>query len=89
MNVFNQNVPFPVYKTFDELVRKSRLYGKAGTISLSTDWATLEISATFWPLDRQSEPSELGRAMTAERLFAQAYSFLASSSARQERPGSP
>jgi len=69
MQVINQNVPFEFYQEFAELVRNSSLQVKAGTIVLSTDWATMDASATIRDLNPGSPPKLLGHGRTANGLF--------------------
>ena len=69
MQVINENVPFEFYQEFAELVRNSTLRAKAGTIVLSTDWATMDASATIRDLAPGDPPRLLGHGRTANGLF--------------------
>lgn len=70
MIVDNENVPFEFYREFEQLVRNSTLRGRAGTIVLSSDWATLHTWATFRSLDPNVSPQLLAKARSPHELFA-------------------
>jgi hypothetical protein len=69
MQVFNQSVPVEFFDAFAQLVRNSTLHAKAGTITLSTDWATMELCASFTEGGAGSA-KPVGRGATPNGLFA-------------------
>ena len=75
MQVFNQSVPVECQEAFSELVRNSTLLARAGTITLFTDWATMELCAAFTP-DGATTAKLVGHGTSANSLFAQVLSAI-------------
>jgi hypothetical protein len=71
MYVFNQGVSLDFYGDFSELVGKSTLHSKPGTITLFRDAATGEAYAAFTPPEPNAPARPVGRGSSPSRLFVQ------------------